>query len=300
MELVVEGVRSGYPGLVAVDGVDLRVPPGRVVAIVGPNGCGKSTLLRGMARIHKPLAGRITVGGHDIWRLRPRQAAHHVTLLPQSPVSPEGITVAGLVAYGRHPHQGLFRQWSREDERIAAESMAATGVTGLAGRRVDQLSGGQRQRCWLAMVLAQQTPVTLLDEPTSALDLGHQVEVLELVRSVARGGRTVVMVLHDIASAARYADVLVAMRSGKVVASGAPKDVVDSALIRELYDVDADILAAPGDGAPLVVPSATSTVPAADAEPGRVNGERDGGRDDAVDAVDAVEGAQAGAVADVR
>ncbi|WP_067488023.1 ABC transporter ATP-binding protein [Actinomadura hibisca] len=257
MELVVEGVRAGYPGLVAVDGVDLTVPTGRVVAIVGPNGCGKSTLLRAMARVHRPLDGRITVGGHDVWAMRPRQAAHHVTLLPQAPVAPEGITVAGLVAYGRHPHQGLFRQWSREDERIVAEAMTATGVTDLADRRVDQLSGGQRQRAWLAMTLAQQTPVTLLDEPTSALDLGHSVEVLDLVRTVARDGRTIVMVLHDIASAARYADVLVAMRAGKVIACGSPKEIVDSALIRTLYDIDADVLSAPGDGAPVVVPTAT-------------------------------------------
>ncbi|MFC9977657.1 ABC transporter ATP-binding protein [Spirillospora sp. NPDC127200] len=266
MELVVEGVRAGYPGLVAVDGVDLTVPTGRVVAIVGPNGCGKSTLLRAMARVHRPLDGRITVGGRDVWGMRPRQAAHHVTLLPQAPIAPEGITVAGLVAYGRHPHQGLFRQWSREDERITAEAMAATGVTDLADRRVDQLSGGQRQRCWLAMTLAQQTPVTLLDEPTSALDLGHAVEVLDLVRAVARDGRTIVMVLHDIASAARYADVLVAMRAGEVIACGSPKEIVDSALIRTLYDIDADVLSAPGDGAPVVVPSAT--VPRGDAPRG--------------------------------
>ncbi|WP_019630451.1 ABC transporter ATP-binding protein [Actinomadura atramentaria] len=256
MELVVEGLRAGYPGLVAVDGVDLRVPSGRVVAIVGPNGCGKSTLLRALARVHRPSAGRITIGGQDLWSLRPRQAAHRVTLLPQHPVAPEGITVAGLVAYGRHPHQGLFRQWSAEDERVTAEAMAATGVADLADRRADRLSGGQRQRCWLAMVLAQETPVTLLDEPTSALDLGHQVEVLELVRSVAHAGRTIVMVLHDIASAARYADVLVAMRDGRVVAAGPPREVVDAALIRTLYGIPADVLAAPGDGSPVIVPAA--------------------------------------------
>ncbi|MFC0041681.1 ATP-binding cassette domain-containing protein [Actinomadura rayongensis] len=258
MELVLEGVRAGYPGLVAVDGVDLRVPSGQVVAIVGPNGCGKSTLLRSVARVHRPLAGRITVGGADLWALRPRQAAHRVTLLPQHPVAPEGVTVAGLVAYGRHPHQGLFRQWSAEDERVVADAMEATGVAALAGRRVDRLSGGQRQRCWLAMVLAQETPVTLLDEPTSALDLGHQVEVLDLVRSVARGGRTIVMVLHDIASAARYADLLVALRDGRIVAAGPPRDVVDAGLVRTLYGIEADVLAAPGDGAPVIVPAATA------------------------------------------
>ncbi|MFE1783523.1 ABC transporter ATP-binding protein [Streptomyces sp. NPDC059506] len=256
MELHVEGLTAGYPGRPVVDGVDLAVPAGRVVAVVGPNGCGKSTLLRAVARLHRPDAGTVTVGGEDVWKLPPRRAAHRLALLPQAPQAPEAITVAGLVRYGRHPHQGLFRQWSREDERAVREALAATGVEALAGRRLDELSGGQRQRCWLAMVLAQHTPVVLLDEPTSALDLGHAVEVLELVRGVARSGRTVVMVLHDLVSAARYADELVAMRDGRIVAAGPPREIVDAALVRELYDVEADVLRAPGDGAPVVVPAA--------------------------------------------
>ncbi|WP_406280983.1 ABC transporter ATP-binding protein [Embleya sp. NBC_00896] len=254
MELLVEDLHAGYPGHRAVAGIDLSVVGGTVVAIVGPNGCGKSTLLRSIARLHKPDRGRVTIGGDDIWRLKPRQAAHRVGLLPQNPQAPEAVTVAGLVRYGRHPHQGLFRQWSREDERICRDALAATGVLDLADRRLDRLSGGQRQRCWVAMVIAQEAPVMLLDEPTSALDLGHAVEVLGLVRQVAAGGRTVVMVLHDLASAARYADVLVAMRGGEVVASGAPREVVDADLVRALYDVDADILRAPGDDMPVVVP----------------------------------------------
>ncbi|MCZ2527162.1 ABC transporter ATP-binding protein [Streptomyces sp. HB2AG] len=256
MELHVEGLTAGYPGCPVVDGVDLAVPAGRVVAVVGPNGCGKSTLLRAVARLHRPDAGTVTVGGEDVWKLPPRRAAHRLALLPQAPQAPEAITVAGLVRYGRHPHQGLFRQWSREDERAVREALAATGVEALAGRRLDELSGGQRQRCWLAMVLAQHAPVVLLDEPTSALDLGHAVEVLELVRDVARSGRTVVMVLHDLVSAARYADELVAMRDGRIVAAGPPREIVDAALVRELYDVEADVLRAPGDGAPVVVPAA--------------------------------------------
>ncbi|MYS84234.1 ABC transporter ATP-binding protein [Embleya scabrispora] len=256
MELLVEDLHAGYPGHRAVSGVDLSVAAGSVVAIVGPNGCGKSTLLRSIARLHKPDSGRISVGGDDVWQLKPRQAAHRVGLLPQNPTAPEAVTVAGLVRYGRHPHQGLFRQWSRADERVCREALTATGVPDLADRRLDRLSGGQRQRCWVAMVIAQEAPVMLLDEPTSALDLGHAVEVLSLVRRVAAGGRTVVMVLHDLASAARYADVLVAMRSGEVIASGPPRDVVDAALVRALYDVDADILRAPGDDTPVVVPRA--------------------------------------------
>ncbi|MCS0637482.1 ABC transporter ATP-binding protein [Streptomyces sp. LP05-1] len=257
MELRVEKLSAGYPGHTAVDGVDLTVPSGQVVAVVGPNGCGKSTLLRCMARLHQPAAGRVFAGDADVWRLRQREAAHRIALLPQSPQAPEAVTVAGLVRYGRHPHQGLFRQWSYEDERAVTDALAATGTTGLADRRLDQLSGGQRQRCWLAMALAQETPVVLLDEPTSALDIGHAVEVLDLVREVADAGRTIVMVVHDLAAAARYADLVVAMRDGRVIASGPPRETIDTALVRELYGIETDILFAPSDGSPVVVPATT-------------------------------------------
>ncbi len=256
--LEVRALHSGYPGRPVVHDVDLTVPAGHVTAVVGPNGCGKSTLLRTLARLHKPASGTVLAAGDDIWGLSRRQAAHRVALLPQSPRAPEAVTVAGLVRYGRHPHQGLLRQWSREDEDAVRAALAATGTTELAGERVDRLSGGQRQRCWLAMVLAQHTPVILLDEPTSALDLGHVVDVLELVREVAAAGRTVVMVQHDLAAAARYADTLVAMKDGRVLAQGAPRDVVDEALIKDVYALDADILRAPGDGSPVVVPRARS------------------------------------------
>ncbi|MFI9306084.1 ABC transporter ATP-binding protein [Streptomyces triculaminicus] len=266
MRLVVEQLTAGYPGHPVVHGVDLTVPEGQVVAVVGPNGCGKSTLLRSIARLHRPDSGTVRIGDADIWELAPRRAAHRIALLPQSPQAPEAVTVAGLVRYGRHPHQGLFRQWSRDDERAVRAALEATGTAALASRRLDQLSGGQRQRCWLAMVLAQETPIVLLDEPTSALDLGHAVDVLELVREVAAAGRTVMMVLHDLASAARYADVVVALRDGRIVAHGPSREVVDAALVRELYGIEADVLAAPGDGSPVVVPAvrtATAGAPAA-------------------------------------
>ncbi|MFJ8980666.1 ABC transporter ATP-binding protein [Streptomyces sp. NPDC102282] len=252
--LEVSALHAGYPGRPVVEDVDLTVPAGQVVAIVGPNGCGKSTLLRTVARLHRPESGTVKVDGEDIWELGRRRAAHRVALLPQSPRAPEAVTVAGLVRYGRHPRQGLLRQWSREDENAVRDALEATGTAELAAERLDRLSGGQRQRCWLAMVLAQQTPVVLLDEPTSALDLGHAVEVLELVREVAAAGRTVVMVQHDLAAASRYADLLVAMKDGRVVARGEPSATVDEALVKELYGVEADILRAPGDASPVVVP----------------------------------------------
>nr|WP_202540657.1 ABC transporter ATP-binding protein [Streptomyces sp. SID4937] len=236
----------------------MTVGSGQVVAIVGPNGCGKSTLLRCVARLHQPHSGRVFAGDADVWQLRQRDAAHRIALLPQAPQAPEAVTVAGLVRYGRHPHQGLFRQWSHEDEEAVTRALEATGTTGLADRRLDQLSGGQRQRCWLAMALAQETPIVLLDEPTSALDIGHAVEVLDLVREVAAQGRTIVMVVHDLAGAARYADTLVAMRAGRIVASGPPREIVDADLVRELYGIEAEILTATSDGAPVVVPTVSA------------------------------------------
>ncbi|MFE0192441.1 ABC transporter ATP-binding protein [Streptomyces sp. NPDC059008] len=254
--LEVRALSAGYPGRTVVRDVEFAVPAGQVAAIVGPNGCGKSTLLRTLARLHRPESGTVRADGTDVWRMSQRQAARRIALLPQSPRAPEAVTVAGLVRYGRHPHQGLLRQWSREDEAAVREALAATGTTELAAERLDRLSGGQRQRCWLAMVLAQHTPVVLLDEPTSALDLGHVVEVLELVREVAATGRTVVMVQHDLAAAARYADTVIAMKDGRVIAEGAPRETVDEVLVKELYALDADILRAPGDGSPVVVPRA--------------------------------------------
>ncbi|MFJ4439437.1 ABC transporter ATP-binding protein [Streptomyces sp. NPDC088923] len=254
--LLISGLRAGYPGRPVVRDVDLTVPAGQVAAIVGPNGCGKSTLLRTIARLHPAEAGTVHAAGADLWALDRRRAARHVALLPQSPRAPEAVTVAGLVRYGRHPHQGLLRQWSRADEEAVRAALAATGTLDLAGERLDRLSGGQRQRCWLAMVLAQDTPLVLLDEPTSALDPGHVVDVLRLVREVAAAGRTVVMVLHDLSAAARSADLLIAMKDGRIVAEGAPAAVVDEALVKEVYGLDADILRAPGDGAPVVVPRA--------------------------------------------
>ncbi|MCR8573379.1 ABC transporter ATP-binding protein [Streptomyces sp. Isolate_219] len=252
--LAVRALRAGYSGRTVVEGAEFAIPAGQVAAIVGPNGCGKSTLLRTIARLHRPESGEVHADGADVWRLSRRQAARRIALLPQSPRAPEAVTVAGLVRYGRHPHQGLLRQWSREDEHAVREALEATGTTGLAAERLDRLSGGQRQRCWLAMVLAQHTPVVLLDEPTSALDLGHVVDVLELVREVAAAGRTVVMVQHDLAAAARYADTLIAMKAGRIIAHGEPRDTVDEALVKDLYALDADILRAPGDASPVVVP----------------------------------------------
>ncbi|WP_075881522.1 ABC transporter ATP-binding protein [Vreelandella massiliensis] len=250
--LVASALSMNYGARRVIDALDLALPTGQVTAIVGPNGCGKSTLLAGLARLHKPGGGAVLLDGGDIQRLSARTLATRLALLPQEAVAPEGLTVAELIRFGRQPHQGWLRQWSAEDQRVVQQALAAAGLEMLAERPLDALSGGQRQRAWIAMTIAQQTPLLLLDEPTSALDLGHQIEVFELVRALARQGRTVVMVLHDLASACRYADHLIAMREGHIVAQGPPSEVVTPALVRTLYQVECTLLTDPETGSPLL------------------------------------------------
>lgn len=245
----------GYGGDPVVRGVDLTLAEGEVTAVVGPNGCGKSTLLRGLGRLLRPVSGRVVLGEDDVRRLSARELGRRVSMLPQSPIAPEGIVVADLVGRGRYAHQSWLRQWSAEDERAVAHALTVTDTAGLATRALDELSGGQRQRVWLAMVVAQQTDVLLLDEPITFLDLAHQVDVLELLVQLNREeGRTVVMVLHDLNLAARYADHVVAMREGVVVAEGAPRAVIDSATVRTVFGLDAVVAADPVTSSPLVVP----------------------------------------------
>ncbi|MCB8888810.1 ABC transporter ATP-binding protein [Vreelandella malpeensis] len=235
-----------------IDALDLDLPQGQVTAIVGPNGCGKSTLLSGLARLHKPDSGAVLLDGADVQGLPAKELARQLALLPQEATAPEGLTVTELIRFGRQPHQGWLRQWSAEDQAVVQYALEAAGLEELAERPLDALSGGQRQRAWIAMTIAQQTPLLLLDEPTSALDLGHQIEVFELVRKLAAEGRTVVMVLHDLASACRYADHLIAMNGGRIVAEGKPATVVTPALVKTLYQVECTLLTDPATGSPLI------------------------------------------------
>jgi iron complex transport system ATP-binding protein len=239
-----------------VDALDLTIPTGKVTAIIGANGCGKSTLLRALARLLSPQAGAVLLHGQDLQRLPTREVARRLGLLPQGPVTPDGITVTDLVRRGRTPHTSVFRQWSAADQKAVDDALATTGLTDLADEQVDALSGGQRQRAWLAMVVAQDTPLLLLDEPTTYLDMAHQLDVLELVRSLHAGGWTVVMVLHDLNQAARYSDHLVAMRAGRVVAAGAPADVLTPALVADVFCVRCRVLTDPDSQTPLIVPVA--------------------------------------------
>ncbi|MCW8216190.1 ABC transporter ATP-binding protein [Streptomyces halstedii] len=260
--LTARGLTLAYEDRTVVHELDLAVPDGRVTVIVGPNACGKSTTLRALGRLLKPAGGAVLLDGTELSRIPTRKIAQAVGLLPQTPVAPEAITVSDLVARGRQPHQHWWQQWSDADERAVTEAMERTDVTALAERSVDELSGGQRQRVWIAMALAQDTDLLLLDEPTTYLDIAHQVEVLDLVRKLAAPaadgtrGRTVVTVLHDLNQAARYADHLVAMKAGRIVAEGRPEDVVTAGLVREVFGLEAVIVPDPVTGSPLVVPGA--------------------------------------------
>lgn len=243
----------GYRDRHVVEGLDVEIPDGRITAIVGPNACGKSTLLRGLSRLLAPVSGEVLLDGTDIQSMSTRDVARVLSLLPQTPQAPDGITVADLVGRGRYPHQGWFRRWTGEDDAIVEAAMVATGVLPLASRNVEELSGGQRQRAWIAMTLAQRADILLLDEPTTYLDITHQIEVLDLLVDVNReSGTTVVMVLHDLDLACRYADHLVAMRDGRIVAEGAPADVVTSELVLEVFDLESLVLPDPVSGTPTV------------------------------------------------
>ncbi|HEU5129124.1 MAG TPA: ABC transporter ATP-binding protein [Glycomyces sp.] len=252
--LLAEGATIGYGRVAISERLDVDIPEGEFTVIIGPNACGKSTLLKALARMLKPTAGRVLLDGRDIHSQPTRAVARRLGLLPQSAVAPDGITVADLVARGRYPHQGLLRQWSAEDEAVVAESMTATDIADLASRSVDELSGGQRQRVWIAMVLAQQTPLLLLDEPTTYLDITHQLEVLDLCAKLHREGRTLVAVLHDLNQAARYATHLIAMRDGAVVAEGPPVDIVTADIVEKVFDLPCRIIDDPETTTPLVIP----------------------------------------------
>ncbi|MGM1060928.1 ABC transporter ATP-binding protein [Saccharothrix sp. Mg75] len=245
----------GYGERSVVSGLDLDVVAGSVTAVIGPNGCGKSTLLRALGRLLPARGGAVLLDGERIDRTPTREVAKALAVLPQSPQAPEGLTVADLVARGRHPHQSWYRQWSAADEEAVGEALRMTGMADLATRTVDELSGGQRQRAWISMALAQGTELLLLDEPTTYLDLAHQIDVLDLVQRLhVEFGRTVVMVLHDLNLAARYAERLVAMKDGRIVVAGTPDEVLTEATLLEVFGLEARVVVDPVAGTPLVVP----------------------------------------------
>lgn len=253
--LIGRDLAIGYRQRLVIDGLDVTIRRGEITTIIGPNGCGKSTLLRGLGRLLGTGRGSVLLNGIDMSTMRTRDIARELGILPQSPSAPEGLTVADLVARGRHPHQSWMQQWSRDDEREIAAALALTGMTGLEDRPIDELSGGQRQRAWIAMTLAQETPVLLLDEPTTFLDLAHAVDVLDLIDRLNHElDRTVVMVLHDLNLAARYSDQIIVMKDGAIVTSGTPTEVITVELLRDVFGLDAKVLV--DDGTLLVAPTA--------------------------------------------
>lgn len=251
----VSGVTSGYGDAPVIRDIDLSVPVDSVTTLIGPNGCGKSTLLKTMCSL-LDYTGSITLAGRDIRDYRRRERARHLTMLPQSPVAPEGLTVRQLITRGRHPYQSWLRQWSEEDERLLTQAVETTQLSHLIDRPVSALSGGQRQRVWIAMTIAQDTDTMLLDEPTTYLDLAYSIEVLKLVSRLRREqNKTVVMVLHDLNLAARYSDHLVAMnRAGEIAAVGSPAEVLTEGLLADVFGLDALVVEDPVTSGPLVVP----------------------------------------------
>ncbi|XID91465.1 ABC transporter ATP-binding protein [Paenibacillaceae bacterium WGS1546] len=253
--LQAERIVAGYDHKTVIQGVDLVIPSSKISVIIGSNGCGKSTLLKTLARLIKPASGQITLDGKPIGKIPSKQLARVVGMLPQSPIVPEGISVADLVGRGRFPHQSLLGGWTKKDTEAVAEAMRIMDITEFANHHIDELSGGQRQRVWIAMALAQQTDILFLDEPTTFLDITYQVEILDLLADLNRKrGTTIVMVLHDINLSARYADHIFALRQGKLVAEGRPSEVITSALVKDIFGLDCTVIEDPIAGSPLVVP----------------------------------------------
>lgn len=252
--LRVDRATIGYDKRVISQELSVDIPEGSFTAIIGPNACGKSTLLRALSRLLKPTSGQVILDGESLAGYKSKELAQKIGLLPQTSIAPDGITVADLVSRGRFPHQNLLKQWTPTDEAAVSQAMAATGVTDLSARLVDELSGGQRQRVWVAMALAQDTGILLLDEPTTFLDITYQIELLELFTDLYLAGQTMVAVLHDLNHAARYATHLIAMRQGAVVAQGPPAEVVTADTINRVFDLDCHIVPDPVTGTPLVIP----------------------------------------------
>lgn len=252
--LQVEKATIGYDRRIISTQLSVAIPDESFTVIVGPNACGKSTLLRAMSRLLAPTAGQVVLDGRSIRSYKAKEVARRIGLLPQSSIAPDAITVADLVARGRYPHQSFLRQWTEDDEHAVVSAMTATGVSELASRLVDELSGGQRQRVWVAMALAQQTPLLLLDEPTTFLDIAYQIELMELFTDLNQAGHTLVAVLHDLNQAARYATHLIAMRDGAIVAQGPPREIVTAALVEEVFGLRCLIVPDPVTGAPYVAP----------------------------------------------
>ena len=255
--LIAEDLDLAYDQRQIVSDLDVSIPDGKFSIIVGPNACGKSTLLRALARLLPPAKGTVLLDGNNIEKMKTKKIAQRLGLLPQSSIAPDGITVAELVSRGRHPHQSFLRQWTDADEAAVLSALRATNTEELSSRLVDELSGGQRQRVWVAMVLAQETSLLLLDEPTTFLDVAYQIELLDMFSQLNHEyGHTLVAVLHDLNQACRYADEIIAMKDGSIVAQGPPETIITSELVHEVFGIECTVIDDPVTGAPMIVAGA--------------------------------------------
>jgi iron complex transport system ATP-binding protein len=260
LELVAQDLSLAYQGNTIIQDLSLTIPAEKITVLVGANGCGKSTLLKGLARLLKPTSGGVYLDGKSILAGSTKSVARQLGLLPQSPIAPEGLTVKDLVSQGRYPYQDWRQQWSIQDRQIVREALEMTDLVAMSDRRLDTLSGGQRQRAWIAMSLAQNTKILLLDEPTTFLDLAHQMEVLDLLyRLNQHQGRTIVMVLHDLDRACRYADYLVTIKAGRVFAAGTPAEIVTTELVEAVFNLKCQIYPDPIAGTPMCIPMGAKT-----------------------------------------
>ncbi|WP_017729334.1 ATP-binding cassette domain-containing protein, partial [Halalkalibacterium ligniniphilum] len=245
----------GYDENTIIENLDLKIPKGEITVFIGGNGCGKSTLLRSIARLLKPQQGSVVLEGKSIHKMGTKEVAKQLAILPQGPEAPEGLTVLQLVKQGRYPYQNWYKQWSEQDEKMVQRALEATQMTEFAERQVDSLSGGQRQRAWIAMTLAQDTDIILLDEPTTYLDLTHQIEILDLLFELNETEkRTIIMVLHDLNLACRYAHHLIAVKNKTVYAQGKPEEVISCDLVRDVFNMECQVTADPLFGTPLCIP----------------------------------------------
>ncbi|CAM3083377.1 ABC transporter ATP-binding protein [Paenibacillus lupini] len=265
IRLTTSNLDIAYDDRLIVQNLNIAIPQGKITALVGSNGSGKSTILKTMARLMHPSGGSVLLDGRSIHKQSTKEVAKQLAILPQNPTAPDGLTVAELVSYGRFPYQKGFGSLTKEDRRIIQWAIEATGMGEFAERPVDQLSGGQRQRAWIAMALAQETDILFLDEPTTFLDMAHQLEVLHLLQKLNEmNNRTVVMVVHDLNHASRYAHHMVAIKKGTVVGEGTPAEVMTPDILREVFNIEADIVPDPRTGVPLCLPYALAGEPAAD------------------------------------
>lgn len=250
-----EGLSLGYGETMIIDELNVSIPKGEITVFIGSNGCGKSTLLRSLARLMKPMGGSVLLEGHSIAKLPTKEVAKQLAILPQGPEAPEGLTVHQLVKQGRYPYQNWLKQWSKQDEEAVNRALKSTKMEDLADRTVDSLSGGQRQRAWIAMTLAQETDIILLDEPTTYLDMTHQIEILDLLFDLnEKAQRTIVMVLHDLNLACRYAHHLVAIKDKSIYAEGRPETVINCDLVKNVFDMNCQVTTDPLFGTPLCIP----------------------------------------------